>query len=267
MCIRDRYPACGAGHRPGLRGAHLRRRVAVRRGLCRLPDRGRAVPSGPGAQAADPRHHRAGRVHVHDDGVAGHAGDPERDPDALLRHHTLRRARPGCDRWRGDAGRGLVVDRAAREVRPARRRGLRRRCGNCRRCPPVRDPARGSRHASARSRSDAGVDDHALRHGDCARGAGHRFELPAVHLAVAGAGHLLPGRCALRRHHRAGGAWHLGRHRRLERRHRAAGLAVVARAAPRRSGSISLEVGTRAGRGGFGGAADEHRLPGRGSAR
>ena len=36
----------------------------------------------------------AGHGHLHDVGAAGHAGDPERDPDAVLRHHAVRRAGP-----------------------------------------------------------------------------------------------------------------------------------------------------------------------------
>ena len=34
-----------------------------------------------------------GTIDLHDVGVAGHAGDPKRHPDAVLRHHALRCAR------------------------------------------------------------------------------------------------------------------------------------------------------------------------------
>ena len=75
-----RDPRRGAG----LRGADLWRRVAVRRGLRGLS---RSPPplfrAGGHAQAPDPGHHRAWRLHLHHDRPARHAGDPERDPDAL----------------------------------------------------------------------------------------------------------------------------------------------------------------------------------------
>ena len=53
-----------------------------------------------------------GNVDVHDVGDAGHAGDPERDPDAVLRHHAFRGARPWHRRVRHHAGRRAVVAHA-----------------------------------------------------------------------------------------------------------------------------------------------------------
>ena len=54
----------------------------------------RTVPRGRHPEAPDPGRDCARFVHLHDDGPAGHARDPERDPSPVLRHQHLRRSRP-----------------------------------------------------------------------------------------------------------------------------------------------------------------------------
>ena len=71
----------------GLRHPDLWWRVAVRRRVLGLSDLHLDVSRGGRSEAADTRGHRAWFLHIHDDRAARYAGDPERDPDALLRHH------------------------------------------------------------------------------------------------------------------------------------------------------------------------------------
>jgi hypothetical protein len=52
----------------------------------------RALPRGRRAAAAPAGGAGARHLDLHDVGPAGHARDPERDPDAVLRHRSLRRA-------------------------------------------------------------------------------------------------------------------------------------------------------------------------------
>ena len=112
----------GHGRRAGLRGADLWRGQPVRRGVRRVPGRGRAVPAGGGSAPADPAGDRARRLHLHDDRAAGHAGHPERHSHGVFRRHAVRGARawpPGV----GDhAGLRPVVAGHDRIARPRRRR-------------------------------------------------------------------------------------------------------------------------------------------------
>nr|AWJ66389.1 hypothetical protein [uncultured bacterium] len=84
-----RHQPGDAGDRAGLRAAHLRRRVVVRRGVCRVPVRRRDVPPEQHAQAAHPGDHRPRRIHLHHDCHSRHAADPEHHPHHLLQHHHL----------------------------------------------------------------------------------------------------------------------------------------------------------------------------------
>ena len=79
-------------------------------------------------EPADAGGDRARHVDVHDVGAARHAGDPERDPDAVLRHDAVRGARasassPPRSCWRSACG----GSRAPRRARAPRGRRLRRR--------------------------------------------------------------------------------------------------------------------------------------------
>ena len=71
---------------------------------------------------ADAGGDRAGHLDLHHVGAAGHARDPERHPDAVLRHHALRGARPRHDRLGHHAGLRPVVAGTGRAAarRPAR---------------------------------------------------------------------------------------------------------------------------------------------------
>ncbi|CAA9283551.1 MAG: D-beta-hydroxybutyrate permease, partial [uncultured Acetobacteraceae bacterium] len=93
-----RAPARHAGHRAGLRGPDLRRRVAVRGGVRGLPLRGGDVQAERHPEAAGPRHHRARRLHLHHGFPPGHPADPEHHPHHLLPHRHLGGARPGHHR-------------------------------------------------------------------------------------------------------------------------------------------------------------------------
>lgn len=64
----------------------------IRRRLCHRAGRRGAVPACRDPTPVDPGDGRARCLYLHHDRDAGHAGDPERDPDALVRHHTLCRA-------------------------------------------------------------------------------------------------------------------------------------------------------------------------------
>ncbi len=69
---------------------------------------------------------RARHDDLHDVGGAGHAGDPERHSDAVLRHHAICGARPRVDRYGHHTGFRPVVAGARGSRRAARRRRLRR---------------------------------------------------------------------------------------------------------------------------------------------
>ena len=63
---------------------------------------------------------RARHIDLHYVGAAGNAGDPERDPDAVLRHHAVRGAWPRHHRLAHHAGLRPLVARARRGVARAR---------------------------------------------------------------------------------------------------------------------------------------------------
>ena len=83
------------GRRAGGRSRHLRRGEPVRRVLRPRTDGTSAVSHGGHSESPDARGHRTGHVDIHDVRAAWNAGDPERHPHALLRHHTVRRTGPG----------------------------------------------------------------------------------------------------------------------------------------------------------------------------
>ncbi len=91
----------------------------------------RIVSRGRNSEAADAGGDRARHDDLHHVGAARNAGDPERDPDAVLRHHALRRA--GAWHHRRDRHVRLrhVVARARGAKRARQGRGLWRRT-----CPP-----------------------------------------------------------------------------------------------------------------------------------
>ena len=76
------------------------------------------------SEAADAGGDRARHDDLHHVGSARHAGDPERDPDAVLRHHAFRRARARHHRRDRDVRLRHVVARARRAKRPRQGRGL-----------------------------------------------------------------------------------------------------------------------------------------------
>ena len=87
-----------------------------------------------------PARDRARHLHLHHVGAARHARDPERDPDAVLRHDAVRRAGPRHHRL-GDHARLRPVVALARGSESARgRRRLRRRIA-----PAARRRGRGRR--------------------------------------------------------------------------------------------------------------------------
>ena len=103
-----------------------------------VPRRGHPAPADAGGD-------RARHLDLHDVGAARHAGDPERDPDAVLRHHAVRRAGPRRDRLGHHAGLRPVVAGARGRRGAAPRRRLRRCVGRARGCaaddPLVRERA------------------------------------------------------------------------------------------------------------------------------
>ena len=139
-----RSQARGAGGRARRRGGDVRRSQPVRRVLRAGPDGAGAVPGRGHSEPADAGGDRAGDVDVHDVGLAGHARDPERDPDAVLRDHAVRRAWSRHHRVGHHARVRIVVARPRGACGAARGRRLRRRC--CRH--------RGWRSAISRARDD-----------------------------------------------------------------------------------------------------------------
>ncbi len=86
------------GDRRGVRAAHLRRRLAVRRGVRGVPVRRGAVSPEQYSEAPDARRHRTRRILVHDGFAAGHAANSEHHPDDVLQDDVVGRARAGRDR-------------------------------------------------------------------------------------------------------------------------------------------------------------------------
>ena len=107
--------------RARLRAPHLRRRVAVRRGVRGLSVRRGDVPPGRHPEAPHPRHHRARRVHLHDGCAARHAADPEHHPHDLLQDQHLGRAVAGHDRRAVHPGRPASRTSSGGAGRPRRR--------------------------------------------------------------------------------------------------------------------------------------------------
>ena len=101
-----------ARRRAGRRPRHLWRRQPVRRLLRARADgawtcsRAAAIP-----EAADAGRDRAWHVDLHHVGAARNARDPERDPDAVFRHHALRGAGPWRHRRGDHAGLRALVAR------------------------------------------------------------------------------------------------------------------------------------------------------------
>ena len=100
------------------RAGHLWRRQPVRRLLRAGADGAGAVPRRRHSAPADAGGDRARHLDLHHVGAAGHARDPERDPDAVLRHHAVRRARPRHHRLGDHAGLRPVVARPRAKPRP-----------------------------------------------------------------------------------------------------------------------------------------------------
>ena len=135
-------PAPGnSGGGAGGRIRHLWRRQPVRRFFRPGANGAGAVSSRGNSEAADAGGARARHLDLHHVGASWDAGDPERDPDAVFRHHAVRGARPWRDRLGDHAGLWTVVAQTRRSRRPPRRRGLWRRrrrqdrCGGTKRGP------------------------------------------------------------------------------------------------------------------------------------
>src|SRR5215203_5782789 len=81
-----------AGSRARWRPGHLWRGQPVRRVLRAGPHGGITVPLGGDSSPVDACGDRARHLHLHHVVAPGHACDPERDPDAVLRYHAVRNA-------------------------------------------------------------------------------------------------------------------------------------------------------------------------------
>ena len=125
--LHDRAPGTAprrARGRARRRARDLWRRQPVR---CLLRARAHgpgAVPRGRHSRPADAGGDRSRHLHLHDVGAAGNARDPERDPDAVLRHDAVRRAGPWHHRRGHHAGVRPVVAAPRGSRGPPRRRGL-----------------------------------------------------------------------------------------------------------------------------------------------
>ncbi|MCK7473294.1 MAG: hypothetical protein MZV49_06690 [Rhodopseudomonas palustris] len=169
-----RDPGGGARRRAG----DLRRRQPVRRVLrARARWRRRCSATPTSRSRLMPAAIALGTLDLHHVGAAGHAGDPERDPDALLRHHAVRgagprhhRRRPSC--WRSACG-GCA---RARARRAAPRRRLRRRA-----------PARAERRPTIRWCASARPTAQRVRPGRDPRTAERSDRAAADLVAVAAA--------------------------------------------------------------------------------
>ena len=110
-------------------------------GSLRAGAHGAGAVSGRGnSEAADAGGARARHLDLHHVGAAWNAGDPERDPNAVFRHHAVRGAGPWRDRLGDHARLRTVVARTRRSRRPPRRRGLWRGCRRQDRCGTKRGP-------------------------------------------------------------------------------------------------------------------------------
>ena len=196
-----RDPGGGAGGRIG----DVWRRQPVRRLLCPGADGAGAVSGRRHSAAADAGGDRARHLDVHDDGVSRHAGDPERDSDAVFRHHAVCRARPRHHRLGHHAGIWIVVAGPFRSRRPAGRRGLWRH----RSCVPQPLPtirsfasARRPRANSIPRRSATAGTRYPGADRVCRAAAGRCRERqsPDVARHLAAPGFFLPGGGALGRH-------------------------------------------------------------------
>ena len=105
---------------------------------------------------ADAGGDRARHLDLHDVGAAGNAGDPERDPDAVLRHDAVRRARASasspppscwasaCGGWRAPRPRRAAPARASATRSSRRRQTQPPTTNSCASAPPTArefDPA------------------------------------------------------------------------------------------------------------------------------
>ena len=120
----SRAPAFGARGRARRRDRHLWRREPVRRLLRHRADGASIVPRRGDSEAPHAGGDRARHDDLHHVGSARNARDSERDPDAVLRHHALRRARARIHRGAGDVRLRHVVARASRAKRARQGRGL-----------------------------------------------------------------------------------------------------------------------------------------------
>ena len=121
----------------------------------------RRCPGGRNPEEADSGDDRTGHIHLHHVGLAGHAGDPECDPDAVLRHELSRRR--GSELFfRDHAGLWLMVAWPSRGGRTAGGRGVWQHI----RCDPRRGrqaPADPPRRARRDGALGDGVDDDGFR--------------------------------------------------------------------------------------------------------
>ena len=125
--IHDRAPraaALGARGRARRRDRHLWRRQPVRRLLRPRADGASIVPRGGDSEAPHAGGDRARHDDLHHVGSARNARDSERDPDAVLRHHALRRAGARIHRGDRDVRLRHVVARARGAKRARQGRGL-----------------------------------------------------------------------------------------------------------------------------------------------
>ena len=122
------------------RAGHLWRRQPVRRVLRAGADGAGAVPRRRHSAPPDAGGDRARHLDLHHVGDARHAGDPERDPDAVLRHDAVRRAR-------------VSASSPPPSCSPSA-------CGGCSRAEAARAAAaKAIGDASLRRRADAAADD------------------------------------------------------------------------------------------------------------
>nr|GEU28540.1 hypothetical protein [Tanacetum cinerariifolium] len=213
--------------RAGVRAAHLRRGVAVRGGVCRVPVCRRALPPKQYPQAADAGGDCAGRVFLHHGHLARHAANPEHHSHHVFQNHGLGRAVARRGRQHCRAGRGAGVPGMA----PAQRDGHRRRLwrqrrrqaggGNRARRPAASAAVGGAAGARRRGQFRAHQDDSAVvRRQLCAHG--RRLARPAQPHQPAHQGrdrHLGRGRRAVGRHRVRGRDRVRPRARRVCRRH------------------------------------------------
>jgi hypothetical protein len=115
-----------AGGRTRRCARNLRRRQLVRCFLRARSHGAGVVPISVHSAPLDASGDHAGHLHLYDVSPAGNASDSECDPDAIFRHHAIRRAWSGDRRIRHHAGIRPVVVGSGGACRPPRWRGLRR---------------------------------------------------------------------------------------------------------------------------------------------